>query len=155
MNDFTRYWQRVILQRDGLYRLYQERELTRRLLDTINRLPVNAATNSARFRYLCLQARLNNDIAIAERTERVLSLRASVIRYDNNGNNTNLGNNNNRNNRNSQNGNNTNSQNGNSTSQANNRFYNIDRITPVFFYLWASVLITSFVVLGLFQFAFI
>jgi|GEM_PF-3999568 len=137
MNHFNFYHQRVIAQRDILQKLYRERLLTRRILGGINRLPDSSTTNSARFRFLSLEARLNEAIVRSERTERRLSLIGSVTRYDSSGNNTNLPNNSdgNGNNTNSPNsdgsGNNTNSSN---TSQTTNRsIYNFDNITFVFF----------------------
>lgn len=137
MSDYGRYVQRVISQRDDLQKLYRERHLVSRLLESINRYPESSITSSARFRCLTLEARLNDAIVAGERTERRLSLIGSVARYDANGNNTNgPNNNNNRNNPNTPNGNNTNLPDGSvipqENHQNNNRF-SIKENTLVFF----------------------
>ena len=87
--NFTQYHNRVIRQRDVTQELYRQRELARRMLEVLNRLPDNPDTISARFRFLTLDARLNESIRHAERMDHRLSLIGSVARYDSNGNNTN------------------------------------------------------------------
>ena len=126
--NFSQYYYRVIRQRDVTQELYRERELTRRLLETLNRLPDNADTIRGRFRFLTREARLNEAIRQAERMDHRLSLMGSVARYDSNGNNTNSPNG--RNNTNSPNsGNNTgppNSGNNTSSSSSNTNNRGID-----------------------------
>lgn len=87
--NFTQYHNRVIRQRDVTQNLYRQRELARRMLEVLNRLPDSPDTISARFRFLTLDARLNGAIREAERMDHRLSLMGSVARYDSNGNNTN------------------------------------------------------------------
>jgi hypothetical protein len=118
--NFSQYHNRVIRQRDVTQELYKERELIRRLLETLNSLPENADTTRGRFRFLTREARLNEAIRRAELMDHRLSLMGSVARYDSNGNNTNSPDG--RNSRNSPNsGNNTGPPNsGNNTSSSSN-----------------------------------
>lgn len=81
MRDFNVYRQRVIAQRDILQKLYRERHITRRIIDTLSRLPLDADTRRAHFRFLGLEARLNESIRYEELIERRLSLIGSVTRF--------------------------------------------------------------------------
>jgi hypothetical protein len=183
MNNFHSYRQRVIAQRDLLQKLYLERNTARTFLNSINRLPENAETSQARFRFLRLEARLNEAINRAELNERRLSLIGSVTRFDNQGNNTNTpnggtggenntntpndgtGGENNTNTSNSRTGdeNNTNTFyiNKKSTGGKNNikilntnySKYSFNNITFIILFLWGSLVIICFLTLGLVPFS--
>ena len=145
--NFSQLHHRTIIQRNLTQKLCRERLLTRRLLETINRLPDNAVNTRARFRFLSLEARLNEAIIHSERTERRISLIGSVSRFDSNGNNTNTSN-----------GNNTNTPNGGDIVESNSS--NTDTTIAgsssnrILFTLFVSgfLVIGIFLTLALFQF---
>ena len=171
MNNFNSYRLRVIAERDLLQKLYIERNTTRHMLNALNRLPNSSATSQARFRFLRLEAWLNEAISRGERLERRLSLLGSVARFDNNGNNTN-GPSNNGSNSNTNGPNN--SENRNNRNAINNRGahdnnFNIDYISQsynpskysfkniifILFFLWGSALIIGIFLLGILQFGYL